>query len=175
MALAYALQTRIDLGVYVVALQRIAHEPCYMHLRRLNALVRWAQKHPLQLKYGAMKCSQLLEVHSDAGFRKETKEDDIETGRSQRGANFIRVGKATNTGQGGASTQTHACHVLDWHCSSLKVVTRSTFASETQAAIAATDAALMLGLTLHEVRSGPVSPRCGMHLLQEGGWHFGST
>ena len=43
MALSYALQTRVDLGVYVVALQRIAHEPTFMHLRRLNALVRWAQ------------------------------------------------------------------------------------------------------------------------------------
>ena len=71
MALAYALQTRVDLGVYVVALQRIAHEPTFMHLRRLNALVRWSQKHPLQLKYSKMKCQQLLEVHSDAEFRKE--------------------------------------------------------------------------------------------------------
>ena len=94
MALAYALQTRIDLGVYVVALQRIAHEPCYLHLRRLNALARCAQKHPLQLKYGAMKCSQLLEAHSDAGFRKEAKDGGVETGRSQRGANFIRVSKS---------------------------------------------------------------------------------
>ena len=40
MALSYAMQTRIDLGVYVVALQRIAHEPTCTHLRRLNALVR---------------------------------------------------------------------------------------------------------------------------------------
>ena len=68
MALAYALQTRIDLGVYVVALQRIAHEPCFIHLRRLSALVRWAQKHPLQLKYSKMQCGKMLEVHSDAGF-----------------------------------------------------------------------------------------------------------
>ena len=91
MALAYALQTRIDLGVYVVALQRVAHEPCFIHMRRLNALVRWAQKHPLEMKYRAMKRDRHSEVHSDAGFRKETK-DEIEMGRNQRGANFIRTG-----------------------------------------------------------------------------------
>ena len=49
MALAFALQTRLDLGVYVVALQRIAHEPTYAHLRKLNALVRWALSNPLSL------------------------------------------------------------------------------------------------------------------------------
>ena len=102
-------------------------------------------------------------MHSDAGFRKEEK-DGIDAGRSQRGANFIRLGAGSET-----STHGRPCHVLDWHCSSLKVVTRSTFASETQAAIAATDAALMLGLTLHEIQSGPVTPRVGMTLMQDGG------
>ena len=143
----------------MVALQRIAHEPCFIHLRRLNALVRWAQKHPLQLKYSKMQCGKILEVHSDAGFRKETKDGGVETGRSQRGANFPRINKPLSPGQTGT------CHILDWHCSSLKVVTRSTFASETQAAIAATDSALMLALTLHEIQLGPVNPRSGMHLL----------
>ena len=47
MALSYALQTCLDLGEYVVALQRVAHEPTYLHLRRLNALVRWTQRHRL--------------------------------------------------------------------------------------------------------------------------------
>ena len=147
MALAYALQTRIDLGVYVVALQRVAHEPTYAHFRKLNALVRWAQRNPLALRYNKMTCSRHLEVHSDAGFRKEEK-DGVDTGRSQRGANYIRLG------EGSASSSTgRPCHILDWHCSSLIVMARSTFAWEGQAAIAAKDAALMLGLTPHELHS----------------------
>ena len=79
----------------------------------------------------------------------------------------MRIGAGTT-----ASGQGRPCHILDWHCSSLKVVTRSTFASETQAAIAATDSALMLALTMHEIRAGPVTPRQGMTLLQDGGLNF---
>ena len=110
MALAFALQTRLDLGVYVVALQRIAHEPTFAHLRKLNALVRWAQSNPLSLRYDRMRCARHLEVHSDAGFRKEEK-DGVDTGRSQRGANFIRLGEGSATSSAG-----RPCHVLDWHC-----------------------------------------------------------
>ena len=110
-----------------------------------------------------MKCQQFPEVQTDAGFRKEEK-DGVDTGRSQRGATFMRIGAGTT-----ASGQGRPCHILDWHCSSLKVVTRSTFASETQAAIAATDSALMLALTMHQIRAGPVTPRQGMTLLQDGG------
>ena len=51
----------------------------------------------------------------------------------------------------------------------LKVVARSTFAAETQAMIAAIDNRLALALTLHEISHGPVTPRVGMSLLEDGG------
>ena len=70
MALAYALMTRVDLCVYVIALQRRTQAPTVGEVRRLNAIVRWAQKHPLHLTYLPMKCAGHLEVHSDSGFRK---------------------------------------------------------------------------------------------------------
>ena len=44
MALAYTLQTRVDLCVYVNAPQRHAQTPTCLHVRRLNAVVRWAQR-----------------------------------------------------------------------------------------------------------------------------------
>ena len=43
-ALAYSLLTQHWLAVYVVALQRVTHSPLAIHVRRLNALVRIAQK-----------------------------------------------------------------------------------------------------------------------------------
>lgn len=46
---------------------------------------------------------------------------------------------------------------------------RSTFVSELQAAISATDTDLMLGLTWHETNKGPVSLHQGMQLRDEGG------
>ena len=51
MALAFAMQTRADLCVYVVALQRFAQKPTGIHIRRLNAVVRYAQKNPVKLVY----------------------------------------------------------------------------------------------------------------------------
>ncbi|MGB1889791.1 MAG: hypothetical protein ACPHOK_09300, partial [Akkermansiaceae bacterium] len=39
-----------------------------------------------------------------------------------------------------------SCQLLDWHCGSLKVVTRSTFTSELQSAILATDQGIMVAL-----------------------------
>ena len=39
MALAFCLQTRVDLAIYIVALQRHAQEPTVEHIRKLNAIV----------------------------------------------------------------------------------------------------------------------------------------
>ena len=161
MALAYTLQTRPDLAIYVIALQRHAQQPKILHVRRLNAVVRWAQRHPQKLTYRHMNPNGWLEVHSDAGFRREEDEGQTPTGRSVRGANFMRLGTSP-TGE--------VCHLLDWHCSSIKVVTRSTFVSELQAAISATDSAIMHALTLHEVHSGPVTPKEGIRLRESGGF-----
>ena len=86
MALAYTLQTRVDLCVYVNALQRHAQTPTCLHVRRLNAIVRWAQRNPFTLRYQRMTNANRLVIHSDAGFRKEEK-DGIDTGRAVRGAN----------------------------------------------------------------------------------------
>ena len=61
------------------------------------------------------------------------------------------------------------CHLIDWHCGSLKNVTRSTFTSELQAAIMSTDHGLALQLTLHEIRCGPTTPRQGMEIREKGG------
>lgn len=65
MALAYALMTRVDLCIYVFALHRRTQAPLAGEVRRLNAIVRWAQKHPLCFTYLPMKCASHLEAHSD--------------------------------------------------------------------------------------------------------------
>ena len=92
MALAFTLLTRVGLAVYVNALQRHAQDPQMIHIRRLNAIVRYAQRNPLKLVYFRMLCDRTLIVHSDAGFRKEEKEG-IDHGLSVRGANYFRAGK----------------------------------------------------------------------------------
>ena len=95
MALAFTALSRPDLCVYIVALQRNAQKPTYLHIRRLNAITRWAQRNPLRLTYIAMRCAKKLVCDSDAGFRRETDEDGHTDGRSTRGANYLRVGTDT--------------------------------------------------------------------------------
>ena len=171
MACAYALMTRVDMCVFVIALQRRTQEPTALDIRRLNAVVRWAQKHPLSLCYLPMQCAGHMEVHSDSGFRKEEK-DGVDVGRAVRGGNFMRLSSPASTTTAQRKVR---CHLLDWHCGSLKVVTRSTSASEAQAAILAIDHGLALQLTMHEIKCGPVSPRQGMELRDRGGASFEIT
>ena len=45
-AIAYSVLTRPDVAVFVSALQRWSHEPNIIHVKRLNAVVRWAQRNP---------------------------------------------------------------------------------------------------------------------------------
>ena len=63
--------------------------------------------------------------------------------------------------------------MLEWTSTSIKNVTRSTFVSDLQAAIAATDSAIMLALTLHEIVKGPVTPKEGLTLRERGGMNIG--
>ena len=76
MAVSFSLLTRVDLGAYVVALQRVAQCPTYLHIRRLNALVRWAQRNPLKLVYRFMTCAGRLICDSDSGNRREFDEEE---------------------------------------------------------------------------------------------------
>lgn len=155
MALAFTLLTRIDLHVYVVALQRHAQNPLCGHIRKLNTLVRWAQTNHLALVFRPIKCIRHLEIHSDGAFRKEEKEGQA-AGRAMRGAVFLRLGEGPDGKQ--------PCHLLDWQCGTLKTVTRSTFTSELMSGISATDHGLALGLTLHEIAQGPVSTHVARQL-----------
>ena len=45
-ALAYATLTRVDVMVFIVALQRHGHAPEVQHARKLNTLLRWVQRDP---------------------------------------------------------------------------------------------------------------------------------
>ena len=50
-ATAWLLQTRMEVAVYVSALQRHMHAPRAIDLRRLNRVIRWVQRNPRGLTY----------------------------------------------------------------------------------------------------------------------------
>ena len=50
-AVAYLSHTRVDVAVFICALQRHTHKPLNMHARRLNQLLTWIQRNPRKLEY----------------------------------------------------------------------------------------------------------------------------
>ena len=160
-ALAYALTTQHWLAVYVVALQRVTQTPTVGDIRSLNILVRKAKEHSAHILFRAMKCDRLIDTHSDSSFKKEQ-----EKGYGMRGANYMRRG-TDKSGQ-------KVWHLLQSECKSHKLVTRSTFSSETLAAVGAADTLIMMLFTMHELQAGPTSTREARRLREEGGWCFKS-
>jgi len=82
-AVAYALMIRIDVAVLVCAMQRVTHKPNIIHVKRLNAVLRWMQANPKRLTLRPATGPSHLRCVGDAAFKKEEEE---QTGHSLRGS-----------------------------------------------------------------------------------------
>ena len=74
-ATAWLLQTRMEIAVYVSALQRHMHEPRAVDLRRLNRVTRWAQRNPRGLTYRQLPEPRVLLAVGDSAFQAPSEED----------------------------------------------------------------------------------------------------
>ena len=68
-AVAWLLQTRLDIVVYVSALQRHSHHTTSLHLKRLNRLVRHIQRHPQRLVYRSLPLPVALIAIGDSAYQ----------------------------------------------------------------------------------------------------------
>ena len=175
-AVAYALMTRIDVAVFICALQRVTHKPKVIHLKRLNAVLRWMQANPKRLTFCPAKGPSTLRCVGDAAFKREE-----EAGHSLRGALFLRsfggiTTRAENQSVGGITTShsefsnSSIVHIVDAVCKSQRHVTRSTFSSELLSACDTIDHGMLLALSLHEFSKGPQSTFSARQLREFGGW-----
>ena len=71
-ALAYLMITRLDVAVYVAALQRAVQSPAVAHAARIHVLVRYVQRTPVDLVYRRLVGPIELLVISDSSFKRET-------------------------------------------------------------------------------------------------------
>ena len=110
-AVAWVLQTRVDLAVYVSALQRHSGKAQAIHVKRLSSVVRYAQRHKRRLTYRRLKAvvpsgaaaSQVeLRAIVDSAFRKEDT-----SGHAVRGAVFLRCAPQTSNLQPGTIHEDH--------------------------------------------------------------------
>ena len=82
----------MKLYVFVCAMQRVMYKPKIIHVKRLNAVLRWMQANPKRLSLRPATGPSHLRCVADA-FKKE-----IEAGHSLRGALFLRSFSDTNHG-----------------------------------------------------------------------------
>ena len=149
MTIAYSLITRPDIAVFVTALQRESHKALYVHVTRINTLLKWAQANPRKITYPVMRAypDALVQI-SDSSYRAKA-----EDGLSVRGLVSVRTClKDIDAG----CTQTE-CHMIDFVSKAQRHVTRSTFSSELFAATDATDSGLLHTIVLHELKHGVLS------------------
>ena len=131
-AVAYALFTRADIAVYVVALQRAQAETAkFMHVKALNAIVHRLHNISHKLVYqpfnrspngGGTTVNTVFVIHCDSAFKKE---DD--TGHALKGIIILRC-EAFSAGP--LRPGSRICHVIDFVSKRLRHVTRSIFSSE---------------------------------------------
>ena len=170
-AVAYALLTRLDIAVFVSCLQRMSHKCRIIHIKRLNAVVRYIQRKHVKLVYRNLpKGVKHLRCVGDAAFKKET-----DTGHALRGAVFLLCSVAGDHSVDGNDPHTYinkSCvhHVLEYVCKSEKHVTRSTFSAELFSACDTADQAIILAIELNEVFCGVTDKATNRQLREQGGW-----
>jgi hypothetical protein len=169
-AIAYAVLTRPDIAVFVAALQRWSHAPQVIHVKRLNAVVRWSQRNPKAITYGNLDVlnrpeGSVIPTHlreiSDAAFKKEDT-----SGHSMRGACYMRcLGKETSD-----MIVTRKGHLLDYQAKQQRRVTRATFTSELQGGCDTIDRGFILLQTLDEMQTGRISAAEALKRREHGGF-----
>jgi hypothetical protein len=166
-AVAYLAHTRVDVLVFVSALQRHTHAPKVEQVRKLNELLRWIQHHPEKLTYRRFETHPNATVHmkniSDAAFKRES--DD---GYSLCGALYLRGGGGLQSDS--LAAKHSSVHVVDWACKSERRVTRSTCSAELLSAGDAIDQGMLIARMICEIESGPLTAVEARQKRIEGGY-----
>ena len=148
MTVAYAVQSRPDIAVYIAALQKESKTATFAAARRLNKVLLWAQKNPKKITYHQLEeYPDCLALVSDSAFK--AREDD---GLSMRGMIALRT-----TSRLLLETGNLKCHLLHTVSKTQRHVTRSTFASELFAATDSMDYGLIQILSIEELLVGSLT------------------
>jgi hypothetical protein len=144
-AVAWMVLTRMDIAVYVVALQRFTQAPQAIHIKRLNTLLRWVRRRPCAIVYKHFPPPYRVMVVTDSAFKNEDA-----SALAMRGA-CIGISQKNNNNPGGG------LHVLEYYARKQKRVVRSTLGAETRAMADGVDVGKVVAIALHEIHSGPLS------------------
>jgi len=138
-SLAWLIQTRLDIAIYVQALQRSAKSPTVAHMLRLSTVIKWCKRKPVFLKYTKLLTDFFkVLVCSDAAFRREDS-----SGLAMRGS-IIGLAEHHPNDPGGR------VNVIDFFSRRQRRVVRSTFGAETNSLADGIEVGRMVAFTLAE-------------------------
>ena len=162
--LSWVCQTRIDIAVYVGALQRKNKAPTAEHLLRLNRVLKWIRRKPIRIKYtnlykhAASRDPTALRttVISDSAFRKEDA-----AGLAMRG--FIVSFTPHNLeGPGGVML------FIEWGSKKQKRVCRSTYAAELNGLVDSYESGKVITAAATELHVPNLRPQAMIRLEESG-------
>ena len=154
--LAWLSQTRLDVCIYVQALQRAAQKPVVANLIRLNCVVKWVRRKPSTLLYIKLEGPLKIASISDAAFRRE----DL-TGLAMRGAVVALCERHAD--QPGGRLQ-----IIDFYSRRQRRIVRSTFGAELNSMVDAFETAKLLAFTMAELLD-PTMTITSLRMLEETG------
>ena len=159
-SVAWLIQTRMDIAIYVQALQRAAKAPTVAHMCRLSCVIKWAKRKPIHMCYARIPTAWMkVLVVSDAAFRREDS-----SGLAMRGSiiGLAADNNGSNQQLGGV------CNVIDFFSRRQRRVVRSTFGAETNSLADGLEIGKLIAFTLAELLT-PNSTAASLTRMDETG------
>ena len=149
-SLAWLVQTRADVAIYIQALQRATKKATVSHMLRLNTVIRWCRRKAVHLAFAHLGTAELkVLIVSDAAFRREDN-----SGLAMRGA-LIAIAENHPGNPGGKA------NTVEYYSRKQRRIVRSTFGAETNGAADAVEIGRMIAYTLAEI----LIPNCTAAVL----------
>ena len=134
--LSWLIQTRLDIAIYVCALQRAASKATTGQVLKLNKLTKWVRRKQFMLVYRKITGKCKLLTISDSAFKTEPN-----SALAMRGA-ILGIGEEEHKDNGSI------VHVLEFYARKQKRVCRSTFAAELNGIADAVEIARLINFTI---------------------------
>ena len=141
---AWVVQTRPDIAIFVSALQRKLQAPCGKDVVNLNRVLAYVKRKPLKFTYHKLRNPWRIFVISDSSFKGEG--DD---------ALAMRSGVIALGDRDGPKVGQNGLQVLEFVAKKQSRICRSTFTAELYSALDLCGLASTISLAMTEILSGP--------------------
>ena len=157
---AWVVNTRAEIGIFVEALQRVAKTPKYIGTKRLNTVLRFMKKHPMETIFKKLTGPLKIVAVSDSAFKRQD-----ESPLACRGS-MTFLCTSNNSELGGY------VHILDYECKKQKRVTRSTYGAELHGLADSMEGTRVIACALTELYEGAKTFSQLTKLEHKGRYHF---